>query len=37
MTLNVGKYTFKSKAQFDSKVENLYTINEEGDKETLTT
>ena len=32
MKLNIGKYAFNSKEQFDSKVENLYTINEEGDK-----
>ena len=30
--MNIAKYAFNSKEQFDSKVENLYTINEEGDK-----
>jgi hypothetical protein len=32
MEFAIGKYAFQSKAQFDSKVENLYTINDEGDK-----
>ena len=31
MKFNIGKYAFQSKEQFDSKIENLYTINEEGD------
>ena len=30
--MNIGKYAFNDKAQFDSKIENLYTINDEGDK-----
>ena len=32
MTLNVGKYAFQSKEQFNEKIESLHTINEEGDK-----
>ena len=37
MNIAIGKYAFQSKEQFDSKVDNLYTINDELGKETLTT
>ncbi len=32
MKLNIGKYAFNSKEQFNDKIESLHTINDEGDK-----
>ncbi len=31
MKLNIGKYAFNSKEQFNDKIESLHTINDEGD------
>ena len=31
MTLNIGKYAFNSKAQFNDKIESLHIINDEGE------